>query len=312
MRVRRSTAGRKSRSGRIVRVAPIPEDGRSRTALDVRAPRMNREGRRASRDDRRNGQSCLCEVVPRALDRGEGLVAQPGARRQIGLVKVAVIGVQPCGAQTWQCRDQPIALGRLRTGRDAGAVHAHVEIEEQAQRDARADGGPRQLSNRVGVVCQCGEGRARKVFDELHEPFDVGAYRLVRHQHVRRLARRDHLRFGDRGALELGDPLVQVHPDHFGELVGLHVRPEALNAARHVDHPSDVLLDPIGVDQQRRGGNLVDVFDRVPGVGHDISPESESQGDRRAQETSCLPAPGINPQARPVRSPGTHTQRSSR
>ena len=68
------------------------------------------------------------EVLSRALDRGEGLIAQPGPLRQIGFVKVAVIGVQPCGAQTWQCRDQSIALGCIRTGRDAGAVHAYVEI----------------------------------------------------------------------------------------------------------------------------------------------------------------------------------------
>jgi hypothetical protein len=99
----------------------------------------------------------------------------------------------------------------------------------------------------------------------VHEPLHVRADRLIREQHVWCPGRRRHLRFGDGRALESGDPLIEMHAHHFAQLVGLHVRPQPLHAARDLDHAADVPLDAVGVDEQRWGWDLGHVVDGVPG-----------------------------------------------
>ena len=96
----------------VGRVVPVPEDRRTRTALDVRPPGVYRERWRASRHDRRNLESSLREVLSRALHRLKASLHSFVRRREIGFVKMAVIRMQPCGAQPGQCRDQPIPLDR--------------------------------------------------------------------------------------------------------------------------------------------------------------------------------------------------------
>jgi hypothetical protein len=58
-----------------------------------------------------------------------------------------------------------------------------------------------------------------------------------------------HLRLGDRGGLEFPDAVTQVHFHDLRQFVGFHVRPEPLGGAGQCDHPPDVLLDPVGVDE---------------------------------------------------------------
>ena len=182
-------------------------------------------------------------------------------------MNVPVVHVQARGVQARQRRQQSIELHRAFPRRDAGAVHAAVEIEEQVQRDVGLDRRVGQRADRGLVVHDCRKLRPGERLHEAHEPFHVRPDRLIREQHVGRPGRRRHLRFGNRGALEPGNASIQMHPHHFAQLVGLHVRPQPLDAARDLDHAADVLVDTVGVDEEGWGRDVSYVVDGVPGHG---------------------------------------------
>jgi hypothetical protein len=71
--------------------------------------------------------------------------------------------------------------------------------------------------------------------------------------------------------------VIEMHAHHFAQLVGLHVRPQALDATCQLDHVTDVLLDAVGIDEERGGGDPGDVFDGVPGHGGRLSQLSTIQ-----------------------------------
>ena len=197
---------------------------------------------------------------------------------------------RPAACRPGSVDQQSIELDRAFAGCDARAVHAAVQVEEQAHGDAGLDRLVGQRADRGLVIHDGRELRPRERLHQVHEPLHVRTDRLIREQHIRRPGRRRHLRFGNRGALEPGNALVEMHAHHFAQLVGLHVRPQPLHATRDLDHAADVPLDAVGVDEQGGRWDVSDVFDGVPGHGgrlHQL-PTSKSQLPRGAARTMGL------------------------
>ena len=225
---------------------------------------MQGKRRRTAGHQRRHRQSRVYELVAQRQDRSQRVLTRACADGQIGVVDVAVVRVQPGGVQARRPDDPPVQLQRARARRDAGPVHPAIEIEEEIQREAGPDRRARQRADRALVIDERREPGLRKRARELDEPRHVWAHRLVGQQHIGGPTRRHHFRFGNRGALEFGDALVHLHPDDLGQLGRLHVRAKTRDAARQADHPADVVLDAIGIDEQRRRRDLVSVADAVP------------------------------------------------
>ncbi len=237
--------------------------------------------------------------------------------------------------EPWCIRKLSIEFDGFWSRRHTGPVHAAIEIEVKIERDACRRCGPRKRKDRALIVDQRREFGGGVFLHQLNEPLHVRSNRLVREEHIGRSAHRRDLRLRDRRALEPGDAVVDLHPDHLGQLVGLHVRPETLDAPGDLDHPADVLFDAIGVHQQRRRRNLVDVGDRVPvgagirlsrGRGHfltlSVSAFLTARGAppplalaRRRRYAALHSVASLGPQAltdKGARNPGTRTHRPSR
>jgi hypothetical protein len=145
---------------------------------------------------------------------------------------------------------------------------ADVEIEPQSKRDVRLHGCVGQLHRCALVVHDRREADLRKRANELGQPSNIRADRLICQEYVGGALARHHLGFGDGGAFESPNAERKVRIDQRRQLVRLHVRPQSLDVARDGDHPPQVLRGTIGIDEQGRRRNAGDLEDGPPGGRH--------------------------------------------
>jgi hypothetical protein len=205
----------------------------------------------------------------------------------VGVVEVAVVGVQAAERQRRRRGDPPGEPHGLGPGGDPGAVHADVEVEEHVDRDAGGGRRPGEVVDADVAVDEAAEAGAGEPADELGEPGGRRAHHGIREQHVDGPGGRRHLHLGDRGSLELANALGQAEPDDLGHLVGLHVRPQPLDAPRSRRHTADVLLDPVRVDEERGRRDVGRVRDLVPGTHRGIIVAADSRPDK-GRGRSCM------------------------
>ena len=122
------------------------------------------------------------------------------------------------------------------------------------------------MPKRLGIISNRGKFGVRKGFGQSNEPLNVRPNRLIRQEHIFSVATRCHFRLRDRGALELADAVFHLHANHLGQLMRFDMRPQTLRAAGHLDHAPDIFLNAVGIDQQRRRGDLAHIDYLVPGI----------------------------------------------
>src|SRR5439155_5009663 len=105
---------------KLAAVARVPKDAGARTALQVRALRMNRKCRRAAGDNSRDRQAGLNEFLTQRVDRGKSRFAMPGAGAEVGIVDVAVVSVQPARLQSRRRSKETVEFHRLAPRRNTG------------------------------------------------------------------------------------------------------------------------------------------------------------------------------------------------
>ena len=127
-------------------------------------------------------------------------------------------------------------------------------------RPASAERGA-QRARGVLVVDDRAKRHAREGLGQPQQPADGGPDGLIGQQHVGEAFSGEHLGLGNRRALDAREPERDVHPRDLGQLVRLHVRPQPRRAARNRDQAPQILFGAIGIHEQRRRGNLVDVLD---------------------------------------------------
>jgi hypothetical protein len=116
---------------------------------------------------------------------------------------------------------------------------------------------------------------------------------LVGEQHIGCAGLRRHFRLGNGGTLEAGEAQRELVADHLRKLMGLEVRPEPFDSTRHADHPPQVLLDAIRIEQERRDG-IGAVADDIPREGASevmVSQDAERIGVHRGANRQDLPSP---------------------
>ena len=67
--------------------------------------------------------------------------------------------------------------------------------------------------------------------------------------------------------LKRQDSSIQLQPNDFRHLVSFDMRAQSADISRNLDHPPRVLYDPIGINQQRRRVDFLDIRDCVPAPG---------------------------------------------
>jgi hypothetical protein len=90
------------------------------------------------------------------------------------------------------------------------------------------------------------------VLHQLYEPARVWPHRRHREQDVLPAGRSGHLRFRNRGALELHNPQRQLRLHQLWKLVRFHMCTQPPHIAGNGDHAPQILLHSIHVDEQRR------------------------------------------------------------
>ena len=182
---------------------------------------------------------------------------------------MSVVAVDPARSDAGQAVQQRVEFERFLTRLDPGTVQAYVEIQQDVDGDAGTGRRRRQRLGRTAVVHHGAEGRPGKTAGEIDQPSDVGADHLVGDEDVLHARFSQHLRLEYRGALELGNPGLALHPDDGPHLVRLHVGAKAFGATGDRQGPIYVLPEPFAVDQHGRAGYFIDVGYEISGV-HDV------------------------------------------
>ena len=191
------------------------------------------------------------------------------------LMVVAVVDVQAAGAQAGQAGDGFVERGGLGAGRHAGAVLAHVQVEQHVHALPFRGQGLRQRLGGGGVVGGDGEAAGRVGAGQTGHAAAVRPDDVVRQQHVGDAAAGQHLGLGHRRALVLEDARVHRHADDLARLVRLDVRPEPAGVAGDLDGAGDVLPDQVFVEEQAGAINIGDVVDGVSRIHGGFSGRSQ-------------------------------------
>ena len=173
-----------------------------------------------------------------------------------------VVAVQAAEAERLQRADGADEIVQPG-GLDAGAVHAHVDVDEEAERSAAARGLAVERKEAGAVVGERVELRLRVLQHERHEGRGCRADERIGEQDVLGPGLRRHLGLGERRALEAADAHFHLHLEHRAHLVRLHMRPKARRAARDLDRAPRIFADLVGVVDQRGGKDLVFIFNSV-------------------------------------------------
>ena len=156
---------------------------------------------------------------------------------------MAVVDVQTAEAQAGQAGDRLVECGGFGTGRDAGAVLAHVQVEQYIHALAFGGHGFRQSLGGAGVVGGHGEATGRVSAGQTSHALAVRPDDVISQQYVRHAAAGQHFGFGQGGALVLQNAGVHRHADDLARFVRLDVRPQPAGVAGDLDGSGDVLTD---------------------------------------------------------------------
>ena len=121
-------------------IAVVVEHRRSRRTFDAGKIElgMDRKGGRSTHDQARDGQPPFQQPVAqreRALQARLGGMSPLG---QIGVMDVAVVGMQAVGDQVGQLVDQGIELGRRLARLNPGPAHPDLQVDQHRNRRGRA------------------------------------------------------------------------------------------------------------------------------------------------------------------------------
>ena len=110
---------------------------------------------------------------------------------------------------------------------------------------------------------------ARHPFGKIHEPPGLRLSDQVEGDEdvVGNTGIGEDLRLAELLAGDAGRAGLDLHGGDGGYLVGLDVRPQPVGTAGHRHHPSDVLVDPVRMEDQRRGRHLGFIAQAEP-IGH--------------------------------------------
>ena len=139
---------------------------------------MEGEGWRATGDDDGDGEAVADEGVAEGGYGSEGGVAGGGAFGWVGLVEMAVVGVEAGRGEAGERGDEVIECGGFRAWGDAGAVLTGVEVEEDVDVQAMSGGGGAELAEGGLVVGDGGEADAGEFVREVEESADGRADEL--------------------------------------------------------------------------------------------------------------------------------------
>ena len=156
-------------------------------------------------------------------------------------------------------------IGRLAR-HDAGAAHAAIEFEKDSQVHIMLLRGRGQGADGRLVIGDAGELCLRVLQRQFGKAVPIGAHAWHGQHHIRRAAHRAHFHLGDGGAFKLGDSQLDLALDERQQLVCFHMRTQPPGPAGDLDHQLQIVLDPLTIEQQGRGGDFAFVFDVEPGV----------------------------------------------
>jgi len=127
---------------------------------------------------------------------------------------------------------------------------------------------------------------------ELGHPLTIGPDQRIGQQHVRGPTASHHLGLGRGGALVFVDAGIELEPNDFTRLMGLHVGPKALGAPGQSQGVADVALDQLLVEEEggcedRRG--IVKAIRCVHGVLRVVAPDLPTG---ESQPSVYVPAAG--------------------
>ncbi len=227
------------------------------------------------RTRRGTGRPFFTRVSRRARHRVEGAQGGRLAFDEARLVVVAVVDVQAARSQAGQAGDVFVERGGLGAGGNAGAVLAHVEVEQHVHALVRGGQGLRQGGGGRGVVGRDGEAAGGIGAGQPGHAAAVRPDDVVGQQHVGDAAAGQHLGLGQRGALVFRNARVQGQADDLARLVRLDVRPEPAGVAGDFDRTGDVLADQVLVEEQAGTVDVGDVGDRVSRIHGGFSGRSQ-------------------------------------
>lgn len=253
--------------GAAVAVAKIPQHCGARAACAIIMRGVNGEGGRAAGDQFLHDHSVALQFLAEGQDRLEGFEATAAADLDFLVMNVAVVGVKTSKLQARRVFDRLREKGGVLARHDAGAGHATVEFEIDAERHPMLLRTGGEEAERLLVIGDGGERRGRILHRQLGVAMRIDADARHGEQHVRRARLRAHLGLGDGGGFVFRDAEFDLPLDERAELVRLHVRTQPLRAAGDLHHELEIVLDALAIQKQRGRGDLIFVFDVKPGVG---------------------------------------------
>ena len=251
-------------------------------------------------------QPCADQIVAKPANEGERLLRIAACGREIGVVNVAVVGMEAGGVDAWQLAKSIQARPHAGPGAMPDRCIPMSRSRYRLHRHLRLDRGARDRPRIFLIVDQRREGGLGKRPHQLDEPRDVRPDRLIGEQHVRRAHGGHHFGLRDGGALEPGDPLRPgACGSTSGSLFVFMCGRSRSDAARHRDHAADVLFDAVGIDEQRRRGHLVDVLRWRTRCRHALASRAVRglTSARRCASISTAIWPGSDPMPTALRAP---------
>ncbi len=164
--------------GEFAAVSGVPEDAGAGAGFDVRAMGVEGEGGGAAGDDDGDGEAVGEEGIAEVGDGSEGGVAGGGAFCGIGLMEVAIVGVESGWGEAGERGDELVESSGVRARGDAGAVLTGVDIEEDWDCEVVGGGGGAELAEGGFVVGDGGEADGGEFARQVEEAVDGWADEL--------------------------------------------------------------------------------------------------------------------------------------